>query len=62
MEQRNTSDQSASTGSTNPDGSKRRQAYQRPSLTEYGSVAKLTQGTLTTQSDGKTGGFKMGCL
>ena len=35
-----------------------RQPYQRPTLTEYGSVAKLTQGTLTTQSDGKTGGFK----
>ena len=37
---------------------KGRKAYATPSLVEYGSVAKLTQGTLTRQSDGKTGGFK----
>ena len=34
----------------------------KPSLTEYGSIAKLTQGTATKQSDGKAGGFLMTCL
>jgi hypothetical protein len=38
-------------------GTKR--AYSRPTLIEYGSVAKLTQGTLTRQSDAPTAGFKM---
>ena len=37
---------------------KAREAYQSPTLIEYGSVAKLTQGTLTTGGDGKLGGFK----
>jgi hypothetical protein len=42
---------------------RKKKPYTTPMLTEYGSVAKLTQGTLTTQSDGKTGGFKaMSCL
>ena len=37
--------------------------YSRPTLIEYGSVAKLTQGTLTRQSDAPTAGFKMSnCL
>lgn len=39
-----------------------RRPYVKPSLTEYGSIAKLTQGTRTNQSDGKAGGFRMGCL
>ncbi len=39
-----------------------RRAYVKPSLTEYGSIAKLTQGTKTKQSDGKAGGFIMTCL
>ena len=33
--------------------------YQPPRLIEYGSVAKLTQGTLTRGSDGVMGGFSM---
>lgn len=37
--------------------------YRKPQLIEYGSVAKLTQGTRTTQNDGGAGGgFKMSCL
>ena len=39
-----------------------RRPYKKPALTEYGSIAKLTQGTRTNQSDGVGGGFKMGCL
>ena len=40
-----------------------RRTYAKPVLTEYGSIAKLTQGTRTNQSDaGGAGGFKMGCL
>jgi len=39
-----------------------RRQYQKPTLTEYGSIAKLTQGTRTTQGDGPGGGFKMSCL
>jgi hypothetical protein len=31
-------------------------------LVEYGSVAKLTQGTLTTMNDSTGGGFQMKCL
>jgi hypothetical protein len=38
-----------------------RQSYEAPRLGEYGSVAKLTQGTLTTMNDGG-GGVKMKCL
>jgi len=37
--------------------------YRKPRLTEFGSIAKLTQGTRTNQKDGAGGGFKMaGCL
>jgi hypothetical protein len=43
-------------------GSAPRQQYKKPTLTEYGSIAKLTQGTRTNQSDGVGGGFKMTCL
>ena len=39
-----------------------RRPYTKPKLTEYGSIAKLTQGTRTNQSDGVGGGFKMNCL
>ena len=35
-----------------------RKPYQSPELVEYGSVAKLTQGTLSTSNDFKGGGFK----
>jgi hypothetical protein len=41
-----------------------RRPYRCPTLTEYGSVAKLTQGSLTIFSDGAMGGFlfMMFCL
>lgn len=40
-----------------------RRAYARPTLIEYGSVAKLTRGTLTKQADGAGAGFRMAnCL
>lgn len=43
-------------GSTQPkpEGGSKRQ-YAAPRLTEYGSVAKLTQGTLTLQNDSPAG-------
>jgi hypothetical protein len=41
----------------------RKRPYTAPRLTEYGSVAKLTQGTRTTQQDSPAGtSWKMGCL
>jgi hypothetical protein len=40
-----------------------RHPYTKPELVEYGSVAKLTQGSLTVGNDGPLGGFKnMMCL
>jgi hypothetical protein len=33
----------------------RKRPYSTPRLTEYGSVAKLTQGTRTTQADSPAG-------
>lgn len=41
---------------------KGRRDYRKPKLSEYGSIAKLTQGTRTTGSDGPGGGFKMNCF
>jgi len=38
-----------------PGGPAGKQPYAAPRLTEYGSVAKLTQGTLTTQQDSPAG-------
>jgi hypothetical protein len=38
-----------------------KRVHEPPKLVEYGSVAKLTQGALTTQGDG-VGGFKKACL
>ena len=32
--------------------------YRSPELIEYGSIAKLTQGSLSTKGDGMGGGFK----
>jgi hypothetical protein len=40
------------------DGARRpRRVYRHPTLIEYGSVAKLTQGSLTVAGDGAMGGF-----
>jgi len=45
-----------------PEAGRKRQ-YSTPRLTEYGSVAKLTQGTLTNQNDSPAGtSWKMSCL
>jgi hypothetical protein len=54
-------------GANSPAGKSSRQTnrrpYSKPMLTEYGSIAKLTQGTRTNQSVGMgAGGFKMTCL
>ena len=50
-----------SQGDPAPSGARgaRRKPYRSPELTEYGSVAKLTQGTLTMNADSKGGGFSM---
>ena len=39
-----------------------RKPYLRPVLTEYGSVAKLTQGSLTQGNDGPMGKTRNPCL
>ena len=53
---------SDATTPNDPPGRKR--PYSTPRLTEYGSVAKLTQGTLTVQNDGPAGNSwkKASCL
>jgi len=40
-------------------GNPRRKPYRSPELVEYGSVAKLTQGTLSMNADFIGGGFRM---
>jgi hypothetical protein len=42
-----------------PSSPRNRRPYAKPRLIEYGSVAKLTQGTLTRQADSPGAGFKM---
>lgn len=44
------------------DRGKPRRQYKKPVLTEYGSIAKLTQGTRTKVTDGPSGGFVRTCL
>lgn len=43
-------------------GSAPRRPYTRPRLIDYGSVSKLTQGTMTKQADLIGAGFRMACL
>jgi len=44
-------------------GPARKRPYAAPRLTEYGSVAKLTQGTLTSQNDSPAGtSWRRSCL
>ena len=38
---------------------RRKKPYRSPELVEYGSVAKLTQGTLSMNADFFGGGFRM---
>ena len=51
---------------TAPSGQKAsggKRQYSTPKLTEYGSVAKLTQGTLTNQNDSPAGtSWRRSCL
>jgi hypothetical protein len=42
--------------------SRRRRLYRTPRVTEYGSVAKMTQGSLTVQNDFFMSGMRMMCL
>lgn len=41
---------------------RRKRLYAKPRLIEYGSVAKLTQGTRTKQADTPAAGFRRVCL
>jgi hypothetical protein len=41
---------------------RRRRPYRTPRVTEYGSVAKMTQGSLTVQNDVFMSGMRMSCL
>ena len=41
-------------------GAKAKRRYRPPELVEYGSIAKLTHGTLTVQIDLLMGGMRMG--
>ncbi len=46
-----------------PTRGKPRRAYARPTVTDYGPVSKLTQGTRTRQADSPAAGFRMmNCL
>jgi hypothetical protein len=45
-----------------PGSAPTKRAYAKPQLIEYGSIAKLTQGTMTKQADTPAAGFKMVCL
>ena len=49
-------------GAPAPDASQQKRPYAQPKLIEYGSVAKLTQGTRTKQADTPAAGFKRVCL
>ena len=45
-----------------PDAAQPKRPYAKPRLIEYGSVAKLTQGTRTKQADTPAAGFRRVCL
>ena len=44
------------------DSAQPKRPYAKPTLIEYGSIAKLTHGTMTKQADTPAAGFKMVCL
>ena len=44
------------------DAAQPKRPYTKPRLIEYGSVAKLTQGTRTKQADTPAAGFRRVCL
>jgi hypothetical protein len=43
-------------------GATAKRRYRPPALVEYGSIAKLTHGTLTVQIDLLMGGMRMGMM
>jgi hypothetical protein len=43
-------------------GTQAKRRYRQPELVEYGSIAKLTHGTLTVQIDLLMGGMRMGMM
>jgi hypothetical protein len=45
-----------------PEATGPRKPYEPPRLVEYGSIAKLTQGSATVGSDGGAGFMNMSCL
>jgi hypothetical protein len=49
-------------GASKPDAAQPKRPYATPKLIEYGSVAKLTQGTRTKQGDTPAAGFRKACL
>jgi len=49
-------------GASNRDAAQPKRPYSTPKLIEYGSVAKLTQGTRTKQADTPAAGFRRVCL
>jgi hypothetical protein len=55
-------DEMPSRGGGDQDAPPPRRAYAKPRLIEYGSVAKLTQGTRTKQADTPAAGFRRVCL
>ncbi len=55
-------DETTRRGAPKPDAAQPKRPYVKPRLIEYGSVAKLTQGTRTKQADSPGAGFKKVCL
>jgi hypothetical protein len=55
-------DDSSRGGEPKRDAPQRKRPYAKPRLIEYGSVAKLTQGTRTKQADTPAAGFRRVCL
>ncbi len=55
-------DDTPRSGATKPDAAQPKRPYAKPRLIEYGSVAKLTQGTRTKQADTPAAGFRRVCL
>ena len=49
-------------GAGKADAAQPKRPYAKPRLIEYGSVAKLTQGTRTKQADTPAAGFRRVCL
>ena len=55
-------DETPHRGAPRQDAAQPKRPYAKPKLIEYGSVAKLTQGTRTRQADTPAAGFRRVCL